>query len=202
MVSRIAGPPQTPFDSERVDRGLYPLPDHIELPLEIILILDIVVPGDKYLSNHRLGVASGLPEMQVVCRHTPPAQDLLPLVLDHPFQHFLLGTALLTIRGEEHHPDTVLSGPGQLDTNSFAGALEEPVGNLHQDPGAIARLGFTAARASVVKVAKHLERLSDDLAGLLTLDVDDETNATRVVFVLWIVQPLFGRQPYRITHYR
>ena len=63
--------------------------------------------------------------------------------------------------------------------------------NLQEYTRAVAGVGFTAGRATVVKVLQHLDRLLEDLVRLASLHVDDEADAAGVVFEPGIIQTLF-----------
>ena len=83
--------------------------------------------------------------------------------------------------------------------------LEELVRDLHQNPGAIARVRLAAARAAVAQIHEDRERLADDLVRFPALDVDDKADAAGVVFETRIVQALFLRPAIRcdradVTH--
>ena len=86
------------------------------------------------------------------------------------------------------------SGVGRL--------AEEPIGRLNQDAGAVARVGFAAARAAVLEVDEHLEPALDDGVRSHALDVDDEPDAAGVVFVAGVIQALGlrRRQMNRMSH--
>ena len=65
--------------------------------------------------------------------------------------------------------------------------------HLQQNAGAVAGVFFTAARAAMIEILQHRERLLDDLVGLFTFDIDHEADAAGVVLETRIVQPLFRR---------
>src|SRR5687767_6839291 len=63
--------------------------------------------------------------------------------------------------------------------------------DLQQNTSAVAGVFFTAAGAAVIEVFQHRERLLDDLAGFLTFDIDDETDAASIVLEARVVKSLF-----------
>ena len=69
------------------------------------------------------------------------------------------------------------------------------MGHLEQDAGAVAGVGLAAARAAMVEVFQHLNRLLQDLVRLPPFDIDNKADATGVVLEPRIVQALLGRQP-------
>jgi hypothetical protein len=62
------------------------------------------------------------------------------------------------------------------------------MGDLQEDAGAVAGLWVAASGATMGKAAEHFERLLDDGATLLALDVRHEPDAARVVLHLWVVE--------------
>ena len=67
------------------------------------------------------------------------------------------------------------------------------MGDLQQNAGAVAGVFLTAARAPVIEILQHRERLLDDLVGLFTFDIDNKPNAAGVVLKLRIVEALLRR---------
>jgi len=65
---------------------------------------------------------------------------------------------------------------------------------LDQNSGAVARIGFATASASVIEVKQDLQGLLNNRMGFATLNVDDEANAAGFVFELRIVQALLRRR--------
>jgi hypothetical protein len=64
------------------------------------------------------------------------------------------------------------------------------MGNLHQDPSPIPRIGFTAAGSSMVEVEQNSQCLLHNFVGRLPLHLNDEPNATGIVLELGIVETL------------
>ena len=69
-------------------------------------------------------------------------------------------------------------------------ALTELVGNLDQDPRAVAGVVLAAAGAAVVQVAQRRQAVADELVRLAPLEVDDEADAAAVVLVSGVVEAL------------
>ena len=65
--------------------------------------------------------------------------------------------------------------------------------HLQQNAGAVAGVFFAAARAAVIEILQHRQRLLDDLVGLFTFDMNDEADAAGVVLETRIIKPLFRR---------
>ena len=71
------------------------------------------------------------------------------------------------------------------------------MGNLDEDASAITGIGFAANRTTVVKIDQNFQGVRHQLMGFLSLHVDDESEAARVVLELRIIQPLFQRRTER-----
>jgi hypothetical protein len=72
--------------------------------------------------------------------------------------------------------------------------LQEQVRHLDENAGAIAGIVLAAAGAPVAKVDQDGESVADDRVGFAPFDVDDETDAAGIVFILGVVQALLGRE--------
>ena len=94
---------------------------------------------------------------------------------------------------QKYHPDAVLTGRRQGESERAALTREKLVGNLNQDARAIARLRIAATRAPMRQVDQDLEALANDVVRSVTLRIDDEFDATSIVFVSRIVKTLLGR---------
>ena len=123
-----------------------------------------------------------LAERTVVGRYGAPAQEVLAFGLDDLLKGHLQLAALPRISRQVHHAHAVLTGGRQGDAHTLSLAGQELVRHLDEDAGAIARVGFAAARAAVVQIPKNLEPLLDHRMSLGPLNVGDKTDATRVVF--------------------
>ena len=66
--------------------------------------------------------------------------------------------------------------------------------DLQKDARAVSGIWFTAAGAAVFEVQKDFEGLFYDSARTPSLDIDNEAQAARIVFVLRIVKTLLQRQ--------
>ena len=99
-------------------------------------------------------------------------------------RHRLLGVG--RVGGQEGQADAVRAGGREREGDRLA---EEAVGDLDEDAGAVAGVDLGARGAPVVEVAERVERVVDDLAALLALDVGDERHAARVVLEARVVEP-------------
>jgi hypothetical protein len=89
---------------------------------------------------------------------------------------------------QEHLADAVAAAARHVEAQAQALGLEEAVGQLQRDASAVAGVGIGAARAAVGQPVEHPQRVLDDAQRLLTLDVGDEADATRVVLGRRIVE--------------
>ena len=101
-----------------------------------------------------------------------------------------LAGGLGVVAGQECGADGIAAGARQLEA---AHGPQERVGHLEQDAGAVAGVGLGAGRAAVVEVAQRGECGLDDPVRRDPGQGGDERDATRVVLVLSVVQPL-GRR--------
>ena len=72
---------------------------------------------------------------------------------------------------QEHHPDAVFAGGGQGHPRLARDQLEELMRRLDQNARPVAGVGLATARAAVIQVQQHLQRLLNNGMGLPALDV-------------------------------
>jgi hypothetical protein len=93
-----------------------------------------------------------------------------------------------------------------MDPDFTALPRQEGVRHLDEYADAIAGVDLATARATMEQVLEDGQRLLNDGMRLLALDVDDEADTARVVFVGRIVQtwrvrdPEWGRIPLVVVH--
>lgn len=75
---------------------------------------------------------------------------------------------------------------------------EERVGDLNEDAGSVARIHFRTGSSTVVHIAKRAETVSHDLVAALALHMNDEVDATGVVFETGVVETLCAGEPRRV----
>ena len=71
--------------------------------------------------------------------------------------------------------------------------------HLDEHARAVAGVGLAAARAAMVEVPQHLDRLLQDVVRFAALDVDDEADAAGLVLEPRIVKTLLCRLPRAAT---
>ena len=90
---------------------------------------------------------------------------------------------------EEYEPGAVRARGGQREGH---GLTEKCMRRLDQNAGAVAGIGFAAARAAMFQIDQDLEGVADNRMRALSLDVHDEADATGVVFRAWVIEALRG----------
>jgi hypothetical protein len=88
-----------------------------------------------------------------------------------------------------------LVGVGQLDFDLGARLLEEGVGHLQENPRAVARVGFTPARAAMIKIQENPQSLLNNIVRFPALDVDNKSHPARFMLESRVVQTLLRGQP-------
>ena len=86
--------------------------------------------------------------------------------------------------------EAYLVGGGQIDAVPLCLLAKEAIGKLDQDARAIARVRVAAARPTMLEIDEHLDAFVDELVRLLAGDVGDESDATGVVLLCRVVEPL------------
>jgi len=105
-----------------------------------------------------------------------------PFLRDHLLDDPLDDLAVGGVLRQEEHAHAVLAGAGQVDPDLGAGFLEEAMGDLEEQPRAIAGAGVAAGRATVRQVLEEAQAHSDEIMRLLPLHVRHETDPAGIVF--------------------
>ena len=135
-------------------------PDHIELSLERVLVIDAVPGRDEEMADHRGDRARGGPAVLLDDRDVAPAEHALALLLHPALQrsHRLRARFLVAREKADRHPVAPLVG--QLEAGDLP---EEGVGQLDQDAGAVAGVRVGALGAPVLEVLERPQRSRDHL---------------------------------------
>ena len=184
-------------EAKLAELDLEALADHEQLPLELVARGLLPSPHER-LPNHRLDLAGRGTDGAVVDRHGAPAEELLPLFLAEPGKERLGALLLLRFRGEEDVADGPVPGGGKADAGLGRDGIEEFLRHLDEDSRAVASQRITPAGPAVGEVFEHLEPLTDDPVTAPPVHVDDKPDATGIVLVGGIVEPL-GRREARGT---
>ena len=161
-------------------------PDHVQLALERVLVGDLVRRRDQHLADHGRRQPGGLADVALVDRHVAPPDRPLPLGLDRVLDQLLEHDAPLGILRQVADADPVAAGRRQLDAGDRG--PQEAVGDLKEDPGAVARVRVRALGATVLEVLERVERLLDDGMARLTPQLRNERDATAIVLVGGVVE--------------
>ena len=113
--------------------------------------------------------------------------DDQPLALgrDRPLDQLLHRELALGIPRQVADADAVAAGRGQLVAD---GRAEERVGDLQEDPRAVAGVRVSPLGAAVLEVLERVERLLDDGMARLAAQLGDHRDAAGIVLVLRVVE--------------
>src|SRR5439155_12569601 len=156
----------------------------VELALERVAF---EVGADEELPDRRLEEERLRSGMTAVHRYVAPPEDGETFRADRVFEDRLeLEPPRLLLR-QEADGDAVEPGRRQHERNLGA---EKRVGELDEDPRAVAGVGIGARSAAVLEVLERLESTDDRLVATRAVEPRDEGDAARVVLERWVVEPL------------
>ncbi len=95
---------------------------------------------------------------------------------------------------EKHHPDAILPRFRQAEADLGAFLHKEVVRDLNQNARSVTRLRIAAAGSTVGEVDEDLNALLNDVMGFGTVEVDDESHAAVIVFILRVVKTLLDER--------
>ena len=176
VLDLLLGP--APFDGA---------PDEVQEPFELDAP-EPLRPADEDLLDLGPGPGGFGPEGGRGHRNLPPSEEPQPLPQDPRFDDRPRAGLLARLSGEKDHADAEVRvardpGPQPLELG-----LEQPVGNLRQDPRPVAGLSIGRDRAAVGQVRNRLERALED--GVAAAGGrGHEPDAAAVVVEPWIDQP-------------
>ena len=128
-----------------------PLADHIQLPLEGILI-NFRWARDKNLLDVRLRCPRNSSNSVAIYGSIAPAQNAQSFFPNNSFENsFTVQTRMLLDR-QERYSDCIFTRCRQCEPQGFAFAGEELVGNLNEHSGAVAGLRIATACPTVGQV--------------------------------------------------
>ena len=175
--------------SQRVDRVLDALADHVQLPLErrIGLAASPIAASppraDEHLLEDRLGRDGATPRARGR-RSGTSRQPSSRCPSSATIRSISASTvrALARVARQEDEAGAVLRRPAAGRCRARAATLRRnAIRHLDQDAGAVAGVRLAAARAAMLQVDEQLQALLDDRVRTSALDVDDEPDAARVV---------------------
>lgn len=65
------------------------------------------------------------------------------------------------------------------------------MGYLYENPSTVAAFGIGTFGTAVFQVFQYGQSVVDDIVGPVAFDVDDETDATGIVFISRVIEPLW-----------
>jgi hypothetical protein len=145
--------------------------------------------GDEQLPRGRHGISGERTKGRSLRRDVTPPQHGELFGLDDGFDRSHRGFGCCWFGRQERHANDVGTGGWKL---KVAHGTEEPIGHLDQDASAVAGVFFGTRGPSMIEVVQALETVAHHLVGASAVDVDNKTNATRVVFECGVVETLGG----------
>src|SRR5205814_1535432 len=143
-------------DELRAGLALDEPPDHVELALErVLLARERRRRADERLADARHHARGGRAGHRGVDRYVAPAEEALALVRDDTLDHLLELVPPNLVWRQEERADAVRARGRQLVAEL---AAEERVGDLHEDAGAVARVGIRTGGAAVLEVGERGQR--------------------------------------------
>ncbi len=134
-------------------------------------------------------------ERRIVDRHVAEAEHDLALLGHDLADHLLEVGDKRLVAWHEEIADGIFARLRQGHALLRHLLAEEAVGDLDENARAVAHQRVGTDRAAMREVFQHEEAIAHDLMRLLALEMGDEADAAGIMFVPWIVEPLFSRQP-------
>ena len=160
--------------------------DHVELALERVLVRrQLAGRGhDEVLDVRRVQVC-GDADVVLVDGHVAPADDALALGDDGVDQELLERFAALAVARQEADADAVGAGRREVLLDD---STDEVVGQLEQDPGAVAGVRVGARGAAMLEVLERDDRALHGLVRRHAVELGDHRDAAGVVLVGRVVE--------------
>ena len=136
------------------------------------------------MHDARHAVACGLAEDIGVNRDVSPAEELQALLLGDDLHHAHGERALQVVLRQEEHADAVVPLVSEGDAALCGSLLEEAVADLRQNADAVADLAGGILAGAVLELLHDVQCIIEDLIILVSVDVDDGTDAAGIVFLL------------------
>ncbi len=149
-----------------------------------------MVVGDEELLERRHGLAGEVAQLVGADRDLAPAEYAEGLGDGDRLDRALHGGALVVVDREEPDADGVVARGGKLEGHDGA---EERVGDLHQDPGAVACSGVGPDGPAVLEVAQGTQGGVDDVVTRSASQRRDHGKAAGVLLVGGVVETLTAR---------
>ncbi len=170
----------------RAQAALAPLADGVKPPFQFFIFA--ATPVKKRLANHRFGRSRQFAQTTVVGRHVAPAEQAEPLGLRFGRQGLFAGPAKFRLVRQEKHAHAVTPLRRQRESEPLGLGPQELVGDLQQDPRAVAGRLVGPRRTAVHQVQQHLLAALDDGMAAVAGNIDHRPDAAGIVLPLWVVQ--------------
>jgi len=102
------------------------------------------------------------------------------------------------VLGQETHGHGILAGRRKVDLRILGPVAQKPIGNLNQNPGAVANQRVCAHGAPVIEIDQNLKAAGNHLMGFSALDIGHKPHAARIMLVARIVQTLLFRSAHSV----
>ena len=124
--------------------------------------------------------------------HIPPSQERQAFLSQDDLEHFLRLTARECFPREKEHPHGVIPRLGQRDAELSGGCPEKAVGDLRQDPYAVARLAQSVFSRPMLQLFPNPQGVVHGPAAFAAEDVHHGADPAGVVFgYISVRDPLF-----------
>ena len=172
--------------------------DHVQLALEYVLAGDLSGCLDQHLPDHGRRQPRRRADVLVVDRHVAPPDRALSLGLDRVLDQLLEHQPPLGVARQVADTDAVPAGRRKLDPGGRA--PQERVGDLQEDPRAVAGVRVGALGTTMLEVLERVERLLDHRVTGLAPQLRDQRDAARVVLVRRVVEACGPRRSCSVVH--
>ena len=160
-------------------------PGHVYASIE--LYSRCLPSGDEQLAKYRHGHERSATEHRLVDRHVAPPQRLEVLFSKDALNPGLGIVSLIRVLGQEGNSGDVLAWRWKRETGHVP---VEPVGDLDQDPGAVAGVDIGPLGPAVLQIAERANGLRHDLVCGRARHVAHERDSAGVVFIARIIETL------------
>ncbi len=116
-----------------------------------------------------------------IYRHHPPAKEDKPLLLNDNLKHLFRLVSGQLILGKEEHAHAVLPLPAQPDTRGLCGAFEKSVGNLQQNPHAVAGFPLGVLSCPVFQILHDFDGVLHGFMGFHAAYIDHRADSAVVM---------------------
>ena len=174
------------------------LSDGQDLALKRVLIGHIRATGDDRLPDVRHRLDHLFAQSGQIGRHSPPAEEALPLQRGNPLHQLHRIVARRLVARQEAHRHRVMAGLRQAEAQPLGPMAQQFVGDLNQAASAVTHQRVRADRAAMIQVHQDLQPAPDQFVRFSALDIRHEANAAGVVLQGRIIEALRLRRA--LTH--